>query len=119
MRLEEHGYAIGDCSACRSHPSTWCLSNLDPSYVKALYRRALCHLQTLHQPLALQDFKKVLVLDPKNVEAKRRYTETQKLIRRVEFEKAIEMEEEQDTAERCREIIAEGGFAPYICPIKF
>lgn len=78
--------------------------------MKALYRRALCHLQTLHSQLALQDFKKVLALDPKNAEARRRHTDTQKLIRRVEFEKAIEMEEEQDAAERCREIIAEGAF---------
>lgn len=76
--------------------------------MKALYRRALCHLQTLHPQLALQDFKKALVLDPKNVEARRRHTETQKLIRRVEFEKAIEMEDEQNSADRCREIIAEG-----------
>lgn len=87
--------------------------------MKALYRRALCHLQTLQQQLALQDFKKVLALDPKNVEAKRRFTETQKLIRRVEFEKAIETEEEQNSADRCREIIAEGAFRTlYVLLIK-
>jgi len=111
MRLEEHGYAIGDCSTCRSFYQVLISICLDPSYGKALYRRALCHLQTLHPQLALQDFKRALTIDPKNVEARRRHTETQKLIRRVEFEKAIEMEEEQDTADRCREIIAEDGCA--------
>ena len=81
---------------------------LDPKYVKALYRyafpyificsnsffiltssirRALCHLQSLKPQLAVADFKKVLKLDPKNALAKSQLEITQKLIRKVEFEK--------------------------------
>ncbi|PAV18517.1 phosphatase 5 [Pyrrhoderma noxium] len=104
MKIEEHGYAIGDCTKALE---------LDPKYVKALYRRALCHLQSLKPQLAVADFKKVLKLDPKNALAKSQLEITQKLIRKVEFEKAIEMDEEQDAAERCKEIISEDG-----CPLE-
>ena len=78
----------------------------------------------------MKDFKKTLELDPKNAIARQQLTETQKLIRKVEFEKvrilknsllvqiidvtvgmkAIELEEEKSAVERCREIIAEGAF---------
>ncbi|KAH8119284.1 protein phosphatase 5 [Phellopilus nigrolimitatus] len=99
MKIEEHGYAIGDCTKALE---------LDPKYVKAFYRRALCHLQILKPQVAVADFKKVLALEPKNALARSQLETTQKLIRKAEFEKAIEMEEEKDAAERCKEIIAEG-----------
>ncbi|KAI5121578.1 hypothetical protein M0805_000757 [Coniferiporia weirii] len=103
MKIEEHGYAIGDCTKALE---------LEPKYVKAFYRRALCHLQILKPQLAVADFKKVIVLDPKNALARSQLETTQKLIRKAEFEKAIEMEEEKDAVERCKEIIAEQG-----CPL--
>lgn len=60
---------------------------LDPKYVKAYYRRALCNLQTLKPQVAVKDFKKVLELDSKNNTARQQLTETQKMIRKAEFEK--------------------------------
>ena len=76
--------------------------------------RALCHLQTLKRQEAVKDFKRVLELDPKNALAKSQLDETRKLIRKAEFEKAIAMEEKQNAAERCKEIIQEGLSIVYI-----
>ena len=72
------------------------------------HRRALCNLQALKPKVAVADFKHVLALEPKNDLARTQLDATQKLIRRVEFEKAIEMEEEQNAADRCRQLIIEG-----------
>ncbi|KAL5507514.1 PPT1 [Sanghuangporus vaninii] len=98
MKIEEYGYAISDCSKA---------IELDPNYVKAYYRRALCHVQVLKPKLAVADFKKLLALEPSNALARSQLDTTQKLIRRTEFEKAIELEEEKDAVERCKEIIAD------------
>ncbi|KAI0780072.1 Metallo-dependent phosphatase-like protein [Fomes fomentarius] len=93
---------------------------LDPKYAKAYYRRATCYLQTLRYKQAIADFKKLLALEPQNQLVRMQLDSTQKILRKVEFEKAsllsllidrhaIEMEEEKNAAERCYEIIAEGG----------
>ncbi|KAG6898180.1 hypothetical protein C0992_004167 [Termitomyces sp. T32_za158] len=100
MKLEEYGYALSDATQA---------IQLDPRYAKAFYRRATCYMQVLKYSAAVVDFKKVLVLEPKNDSVRAQLVSTQKLIRKIEFEKAIEMEEEKSPIERCREIIAEGG----------
>ncbi|KAK7472674.1 Palmitoyl-protein thioesterase 1 [Stygiomarasmius scandens] len=100
MKLEEFGYAMADATQAIA---------LDPNYAKAYYRRAVCHLQILKHQAAVADFRKVLLIEPKNETVKAQLTSTQKLIRRLEFEKAIEKEGEQNPVDRCREIIAEGG----------
>ncbi|KAI0374053.1 protein phosphatase 5, partial [Pilatotrama ljubarskyi] len=82
---------------------------LDPKYAKAYYRRATCYLQTLKYKQAIADFKKLLTLEPQNQLVRMQLDSTQKILRKVEFEKAIEMEEEKSAVERCCEIIAEGG----------
>jgi serine/threonine-protein phosphatase 5 len=88
-------------------------------------RRAQCHLQTLKPQLAIGDFKRVLAIEPHNKSVKQQLEATQKLVRRIEFEKvtrsrdsvvirlsdsaqAIEREEEMSAALRCLEIIADG-----------
>ncbi len=73
--------------------------------------RAMCHIQILKPQLAVADLKKVLAVEPQNAQVRKELESTQKLIRKIEFEKAIEMEEEKSAVERCLEIIAEG--APY------
>ncbi|KAG6819735.1 hypothetical protein H0H93_009126 [Arthromyces matolae] len=100
MKLEEYGYALADATQA---------IQLDPKYSKAYYRRATCHMQVLKYSSAVADFKKVLALEPKNEAVKAQLVSTQKLIRKIEFEKAIEMEGEKIPVERCYEIIAEGG----------
>ncbi|KZT08357.1 protein phosphatase 5, partial [Laetiporus sulphureus 93-53] len=82
---------------------------LDPNYAKAYYRRATCYLQTMRYKLAIADFRKLLALEPQNQLVRQQMDSTQKILRKAEFEKAIEMEEEASPVERCLEIIAEGG----------
>lgn len=55
------------------------------------YRRATCYLQTLRPQSAVTDFKKILALEPKNESVRAQLTTTQKLIRKIEFEKARRM----------------------------
>ncbi|KAH7913689.1 phosphoprotein phosphatase [Hygrophoropsis aurantiaca] len=98
-KLEEYGFALNDASRA---------IEVDPKYVKAYYRRATCYLQIAKPQLAITDFKKVMALEPKNDTVKAQLTATQKLVRKIEFEKAIEMEGEKSPIERCYEIIAEG-----------
>ncbi|KAF8520454.1 phosphoprotein phosphatase [Hysterangium stoloniferum] len=100
MKIEEQGYAIDDATKA---------IELDPKYVKAYYRRALCQLAIARPQKAVIDFKKVLALEPQNKLARQQLDATQKLIRKAEFEKAIEVEEEQNAAERCVDIIKDAG----------
>lgn len=100
IKLEEHGYGLHDAGVA---------IELDPKYAKAYYRRATCYLQTLRYKQAIADFKKLLTLEPQNQLVRMQLDSTQKILRKVEFEKAIEMEEEKSAVLRCYEIIAEGG----------
>ncbi|KAG2078912.1 hypothetical protein BDR04DRAFT_997193, partial [Suillus decipiens] len=98
-KLEEYGFALSDASKA---------IEVDPKYAKAFYRRATCYLQIAKPQLAVADFKKVVALEPRNTIVQSQLTATQKLVRRIEFEKAIEVEGEKNPVERCHEIIAEG-----------
>jgi serine/threonine-protein phosphatase 5 len=100
MKLEEFGYALSDATRA---------IKLDPNYVKAYYRRASCYMQTLRYQSAIADFKKVLALEPKNDQVRTQMAATQKLYRRMEFEKAIEKEDEESAVKRCLDIISHGG----------
>jgi len=66
-------------------------------------------MQILKPQSAVSDFRKVLALEPKNETVRSQMVSTQKLIRKIEFEKAIEVEGEKNSVDRCQEIIAEGG----------
>ncbi|KAH9083732.1 phosphoprotein phosphatase [Lactarius deliciosus] len=99
IKLEEHGYALHDAARA---------IELNPKYAKAYYRRAMCHIQILKPQLAIADLKKVLALEPHNAQVRKELESTQKLVRKIEFEKAIEVEEEKSAVDRCLEIIAEG-----------
>ncbi|KAH9054197.1 phosphoprotein phosphatase [Lactarius vividus] len=99
IKLEEHGYALHDAARA---------IELNPKYAKAYYRRAMCHIQILKPQLAVADLKKVLALEPQNAQVRKELESTQKLVRKIEFEKAIEVEEEKSAVDRCLEIIAEG-----------
>jgi len=50
--------------------------------------RATCYMQILKFQAAVADFKKVLALEPKNELVRSQMVSTQKLIRKIEFEKA-------------------------------
>ncbi|THG99379.1 hypothetical protein EW026_g2977 [Hermanssonia centrifuga] len=98
IKLEEHGYGLSDASTA---------IELDPKYAKAYYRRATCYLQTLKYKQAIGDFRKLLALEPQNQLVRTQLDSTQKILRKTEFEKAIELEEEKSAVLRCLEIINE------------
>ena len=79
MKREEHGLAIADASKALTY---------DPRYVKAFYRRAVAQLSIMKPEAAMADLKRVVALDPKNATARAQLDSTQKLIRRIAFEKA-------------------------------
>lgn len=54
----------------------------------AKHSRATCYMQILKFQAAVADFKKVLALEPKNDLVRSQMVSTQKLIRKIEFEKA-------------------------------
>lgn len=100
MKLEEFGYATADATQA---------IKLDPKYAKAYYRRASCNMQTLKYSAAISDFKKVLAIEPKNETVRTQMQSAQKLVRKIEFEKAIEVEEEMNAVDKCYQLIADGG----------
>ena len=77
--------------------------------MKAYYRRAICYLSVLKYQQAITDFKTAVRLEPKNALAKSQLEATQKLVRRIEFERAIEVEEDQSPVEKVEETINDGG----------
>lgn len=66
---------------------------LDNKLVKAYFRRASAHLSILDPKAALPDLRKVLSLEPQNATVKAQLDATVKLVRRLEFEKAIRVDE--------------------------
>ncbi|KAJ7902034.1 phosphoprotein phosphatase [Mycena olivaceomarginata] len=99
-KLEEYGSALADATQA---------IQLDSKYAKAYYRRATCYMQLLKPQAAVADFRKVLVIEPKNETVRGQLVATQKLIRKIQFEQAIEVEGEKSAVLRCQEIIADGG----------
>ncbi|KAG0155815.1 hypothetical protein PDIDSM_2988 [Penicillium digitatum] len=97
IKLEAFGFAIADATKA---------IELDPNYVKikeswgymlnpcpsqAYWRRALANTAILSYKEALKDFKAVVRREPTNQNAKLKATECEKLVRRREFERAIEI----------------------------
>lgn len=62
---------------------------LDAKFAKAYYRRASAYLSILDPKSALPDLRKLAQLEPKNTTVRHQLDDTVKLIRRIEFEKAI------------------------------
>ncbi|EZF33649.1 hypothetical protein H109_03083 [Trichophyton interdigitale MR816] len=81
VKLEAFGFAIADATKA---------IELDPSYVKAYWRRAVANTAILNSRAALKDFKTVVKKAPNDRDAKLKLAECEKLVRRIEFEKAIE-----------------------------
>lgn len=50
-------------------------------------RRATCYMQIMKPQQAVADFKKILGLEPHNETVRSQLVATQKLIRKIEFEK--------------------------------
>ncbi|RXK36678.1 protein phosphatase 5 [Tremella mesenterica] len=103
-KLEEHGAAIADATKAVA---------LNPKYVKAYYRRGTSYLAIMRPTQAVPDFKKALSLEPGNKDIREQLNATVKLIRRIEFEKAISVGETESASTRCMTLISEGS-----CPLE-
>lgn len=82
IKLEAYGYAIADASKALE---------LDPNNVKAYWRRAIANTAILNSQAALRDFKIVVKKEPNNKDAKLKLAECEKLVKRIQFLKAIEV----------------------------
>ncbi|KKZ65193.1 protein phosphatase 5 [[Emmonsia] crescens] len=82
IKREAYGYAVADATKA---------IELDPDYVKAYWRRAIANTAMLNSRAALKDFKAVVRKAPNDRDAKLKLAECEKLVRRIEFEKAIEI----------------------------
>lgn len=87
---EQFGSAIADATMA---------IKLDPTYVKAYYRRAVSYVSITKHKDAFRDFKKICLLAPNDKLARARMTECNKLIRRLAFEEAIEVDDPPSAAE--------------------
>ncbi|BCS20131.1 protein serine/threonine phosphatase PPT1 [Aspergillus puulaauensis] len=82
IKLEAYGFAVADATKALE---------LDSNYIKAYWRRALANSAILNYRDAVKDFKAVVKREPGNRDAKLKLAECEKLVRRLEFEKAIEV----------------------------
>lgn len=83
IKNEAYGLAINDATEA---------VKLDSGYIKAYYRRAIANTAIIKHHDALEDFKKVVEKAPNDVGAKNKLEECKKIVRRLAFEKAIEVE---------------------------
>eukprot|EP00158_Paraphelidium_tribonemae_P004415 Partr_v1_DN26742_c1_g1_i3_m8493 putative serine threonineprotein phosphatase len=80
MKLENYGYAIRDADAALQ---------LDPAFIKAYYRRASANMALSKFKESLKDFRMVVKYAPGDPDARAKLKEVEKIVRRVEFEKAL------------------------------
>ncbi|KAB8289958.1 hypothetical protein EYC80_010285 [Monilinia laxa] len=82
IKSEAYGSAIVDATKA---------IELDPNFVKAYYRRAVAYTAILKSKDALKDFKTVVRKAPNDKDAKLRLAECEKIVKRIEFFRAIEV----------------------------
>uniref|UniRef100_A0A7E4VQ37 protein-serine/threonine phosphatase n=1 Tax=Panagrellus redivivus TaxID=6233 RepID=A0A7E4VQ37_PANRE len=83
LRKELFGSALADADQA---------IKLDPAYIKAYFRRASANMALGRFKLALKDYDTVRKFRPKDVDANQKFTECQKIVKRIAFEKAIACE---------------------------
>lgn len=85
IQLELYGMAIQDASES---------IKLNPGYLKAYYRRAVAKTRLMKFKEATMDLNTLLKLKPDDKPSKALLNELNKLIRKIAFEKAIQVDEE-------------------------
>ncbi|XP_059047787.1 serine/threonine-protein phosphatase 5 [Achroia grisella] len=86
LRLENFGYALSDASKA---------IELDRAYTKAYYRRAAAHMFLGKYKLALKDFEYVTKVRPNDQDAKVKFNECNKIVKKIAFEKAISVDKKE------------------------
>lgn len=90
IKLEAYGYAVADADKA---------IELDPTNVKAYYRRGSANTAILHHKEALRDWRLVVQHAPHDANAKVRLEQCRKIVQRDAFLKAIEVEDAPSAAE--------------------
>jgi len=90
IKSEAYGYAISDATKA---------IELDPDFAKAYFRRAVAYTAILKSREALKDFQTVVKKAPGDKDAKLKLAECEKIVRRVAFFRAIEVEDAPSAAE--------------------
>ena len=84
LKTECFGYALNDASKA---------IELDRNYVKGYYRRAAANMSLGKFKLALKDYEAVMKARPSDRDAKLKFTECNKIVKKLAFEKAIAVDE--------------------------
>lgn len=85
IQIEQYGLAIQDSTKS---------IELNSNYLKAYYRRAVAKTRLLQYKEAIKDLQIILKLKPDDKNSKNLLNELNKLIRRLAFEKAIQVDDE-------------------------
>lgn len=86
IKLENYGYAIRDANEALK---------LDASFIKAYYRRASANMALSKFKESLKDFRTVVKYVPQDRDAKAKLIEVEKIVRKMEFEKALAYDADQ------------------------
>ncbi|XP_022203381.2 serine/threonine-protein phosphatase 5 [Nilaparvata lugens] len=84
LKVECFGYALADASKA---------IELDKSYVKGYYRKAMAYMSLGKFKQALKTFEAVIKARPNDKDAKAKYTECNKICNKLAFEKAIAVDD--------------------------
>ncbi|KAF5307221.1 hypothetical protein FQR65_LT00737 [Abscondita terminalis] len=84
LKSEFFGYALTDASKA---------IELDRSYIKGFYRRAAAYMSLGKFKEALRDYEYVSKARPNDKDAKLKYSECNKVVKKIAFEKAIAVED--------------------------
>ena len=83
LRMESFGWALEDASKA---------IDLDKTYVKGYYRRAAANMALGKYKKALTDYEAVARARPSDKDARTKFSECQKIVRKLAFERAIAVE---------------------------
>ncbi|GES96794.1 serine/threonine-protein phosphatase 5 [Rhizophagus clarus] len=90
FKTEAFGFAVADADSA---------IKLDPSYTKGYYRRAAANMGLCKFEDARRDFRIVVKRSPGDKDVKSKLTECEKIVKRIAFEKAIEVDSPKNLAE--------------------
>ena len=85
IKEEWYGYAVADATKA---------IELDSSYVKGYYRRAMANMALGKYKDGLKDFRACSKLAPQDADARKNLAECEKVVRRIEFENAISVDKD-------------------------
>ncbi|CAG2114070.1 unnamed protein product [Medioppia subpectinata] len=84
LKKEFYGYALTDASKA---------IDLDKNYIKGYYRRAAAQMALNRFKQAVRDLETVVKYRPNDTDAKNKYNECLKIVKRLAFERAIAVDE--------------------------